>query len=219
MHLTVLAHTPEWRIGIVILCGGSLYNLTLCGGSSLYNFHFVWGVVCKLSCPRGVACKITVNIIINKKNVLLTKKRSAGVWASVLGGCSWLQPGPDSILVQTLSPRKVRNGKSVDDLSKRRAAAGESVCDTIFGEELLVVCKSKIFHQPIRGIPEEKVLDVAPRSGPPQEVFAESFQEEGFGEGRKSVVELRRSGIAATRLNFGPPVEDSNCGEAASLLN
>ena len=48
MHLIVLAHTPEWRIGIVILCGGSLYN-----------FHFVWGVVCKLWCPRGVVCKIT----------------------------------------------------------------------------------------------------------------------------------------------------------------
>ena len=121
--------------------------------------------------------------------------------------------------MQTLSPGKVRNGKSVDDLLKRRAAAGESVCGTIFGEELLVVCKSKIFCRPIRGIPEERVLDVAPRSGPPQEVFAETFLLEGFGEGRKSVVELCRSGIAVTRLNFGPPVEDSDCGEAASLLN
>ena len=56
-----------------------------------------------------------------------------------LGIDPWrLWPGPDSILVPTLSPGKVGNGKSVDDLSKRRAAAGESVCGTIFGEELLV---------------------------------------------------------------------------------
>ena len=121
--------------------------------------------------------------------------------------------------MQTLSPGKVRNGKSVDDLSKRRAATGEPACGTTLGEELLAVCKSKIFCQPIRGIPEERVLDVAPRSGPPQEVFAEAFLLEGFCEGRTSVVELRRSGIAVTRLNFGPPVEDSDCGEAASFLN
>ena len=120
--------------------------------------------------------------------------------------------------MQKLSPGKVRNGKSVDDLSKRRAAAGESVCGTIFGEGLLVVCKSIFCHRR-RGCPEAIVLDVAPRSGLFQEVFVEAFLLEGFGEGRKSVVELRRSGIAVTRRNFGPPVEDSDCGVAASLLN
>jgi hypothetical protein len=58
MHLIVLVHIPERRIGTVVLCGGSLYlcggSLYLCGGSlynfilcggSLNNFHFISGVV------------------------------------------------------------------------------------------------------------------------------------------------------------------------------
>ena len=73
--------------------------------------------------------------------------------------------------------------------------------------------------QPIRGFPEAIVLHVAPRSAPAQEVFAKAFLLEGFGEDRKSVVELLRSGTALTRRNFGPPVEDTDCGAAASLLN
>ena len=76
MHLIVLVHIPERKIGTVVLCGGSLYlcggglyNFILCGGSlnnfmfrggSLNNFHFVSGVVCKLWGPRGVFCIITV---------------------------------------------------------------------------------------------------------------------------------------------------------------
>ena len=56
-----------------------------------------------------------------------------------LGIDPWrLWPGPGSILVPTFSPGNVGNGKSVDDLSKRRTVAGESVCGMIFGGELLM---------------------------------------------------------------------------------
>ena len=103
----------------------------------------------------------------------------------------------------------------MDDLSKRRAAAGESLCGTILGEEMEAVCKSIFCHR-FRGCPEAIVLDVAPRSGLSQEAFVEAFLLEGFGEGRKSVVELRRIDIAVTRCNIGPPVEDSDCGVAVS---